>query len=97
MIDIAYISWTGDATDVLSSSVSPLTSMIFNMCQTKRYRPEGMLLLGMLPNKTPKSNIIVGYDAILKRLQAYDCLDGFEIYDAYLKKNVCTELPCICF
>ena len=87
MIDTAYISWTGDATEVLGSSVSPITSMIFNLCPTKRYRPEGMLLLGMLPSKTTKSNIIVWYDAILKRMQADGCFDGFEIYDAFLKKK----------
>ena len=87
MIDTAYISWTGDSTEVLGSSVSPITSMVFNLCPTKRYRPEGMLLLGMLPNKTPKSNMIVWYEAVLNRMKADGCFDGFEIYDAYLKRK----------
>ena len=86
MLNIAYITWTGDATDIMGQSCSPITSMVMNSSPAKRYRPGGMLMLGMLPPKKKETNMSVLYDAILARMAADGCFTGFKIYDAFLKK-----------
>jgi hypothetical protein len=44
-------------------------------------------MLALIPPKTEKTNINVLFKAILKRMAIDGCFDGFQIYDAFLKKT----------
>jgi hypothetical protein len=84
--NVIRLTWSGDAAPFMGLSLSPITSMILNMCPERRFTPSGMLMLALLPpHKAGKTSMKVLYTTILKRM-AYDgCFVDFDVYDAYHK------------
>ena len=46
-----------------------------------------MLCLGLLPSKSDLTSFNVLYTAILNRMEADNCFQGFSVYDAFLRKH----------
>jgi hypothetical protein len=71
----------------MGSSLSPIASMILNLCPTKRFTPGGMLCLGLLPTKSALTDTNVLFTAILKRMEQDGCFRGFIVHDAFQEKE----------